>query len=101
MQNVPLNIACLLSDSKIYLAKRAGANAQRLFIKLRSCAHCGSDASQDPLFSLQTQRTLWKLGMSAKTETCIRDLARESQARHGALLKRSASIAGGSAIRSR
>ena len=81
--------------------KRAAAKAQRLFIRLRSCAHCGSDASHDPLFSLQTRRTLWKLGMSAKPTTFIRDLARVSQARHGALLKRSASIAGGSAIRSR
>ena len=53
MQTVHLNIAWLSSDSKIYLAKRA---------------HCASDASHDTLFSLQTRRTLWKLGMSAKTE---------------------------------
>ena len=50
--NVHLNIAWLPSDYKIYVAKRAAAKAQRLFIKLRSYAHCGSEASHDPLFSL-------------------------------------------------
>ena len=49
--NAHLNIAWLPSDSKIYLAKRAAAKAQRLFIKLRSYAHRGSEASHDPLFS--------------------------------------------------
>src|SRR6516165_7779693 len=41
--NAHLNIAWLPSDSKIYLAKRAAAKAQRLFIKLRSYAHCGQN----------------------------------------------------------
>jgi len=75
VQTVHLNIAWLPADSKIYLVKRAAAKAQRLFIRLQSWAHCGSDASHDPLFSLQTRRTLWKLGMSAKPTSFIRDLA--------------------------
>jgi hypothetical protein len=44
VQTVHLNIGWLPSDSKFYLAKRAAAKAQRLVIRLRSCAHCGSDA---------------------------------------------------------
>ena len=102
MQTVHLNIAWLPSDSKIYLAKRAAAKAQRLFIS-------DSDLARTAEVTHRTIRCLvskpdehcGKLGMSAKPTTFIRDLARVSQACHGALLRRSASIAGGSAIRSR
>ncbi len=55
-------------------------------------------ASYDPPFSLKTRRNL---ECPQKPTALIRDLARVSQSRHGALLRRLASIAGGSAIRSR
>ena len=101
MQTVHLNIAWLPADSKIYLVKRAAAKAQRLFIRLQSWAHCGSDASHDPLFSLQTRRNIvetWKVRENQQPLFAIWPVR---HARHSALLRRSASIAGGSAIRSR
>ena len=85
MQTVHLNIAWLPSDSKIYLAKRAAAKrtAQVTHRTIRSLVskpdeHCGN---------LKCPRK----------PTNLYDLARVSQARRGALLRRSASIAGGSA----
>jgi hypothetical protein len=76
VQTVHLNIAWLSSDSKIYLAKRVAAKrtAQVTHRTIRSSVskpdeHCGN------------------LECPRKPTTFIRDLARVSQARHGALLR--------------
>ena len=60
-----------------------------------------SDASHDPLFILQTRRNIvetWKVRENRQPLFAILPVR---HARHSALLRRSASIAGGSAIRSR
>jgi hypothetical protein len=90
VQTVHLNIGWLPSDSKIYLAKRAAA--KRTAEVTHRAIRCLVSKPDEHCGNLECPR---------KPTTFIRDLARVSQARHGALLRRSASIAGGSEIRSR
>ena len=76
MQTVHLNIGWLPSGSKFYLAKRAAAKAQRLVIRLRSCAHCGSDAHRTiRCLVSKSDEHCGNLEMSAKPTSFIRDLA--------------------------